>query len=98
MMNGNGMLRLLSADVLQSYRDDLFYQMRLLLKPHPAFFDIGDRQQVLHHIGQPSRIVIDISAHLPYGIVVQLFQIRKQHTGVTGDRCQRCTQIVRNRT
>ena len=93
MMHGNGMLYLLSVDVLQSLRDDLLYQVRLFLKPHPAFFDLGDRQQILHQIGQPCAIVIDISAHLPNGIAVQFFQIRKQHTGIAGYGGQRCAQI-----
>ena len=48
VMYGNGMLRLLSAAVLLSLRDDLFYQMRLFLKPHPTFFDLCNRQQILH--------------------------------------------------
>ena len=90
------MLFLLSADMLQRFSDDLFNQVGLHFQLHSALFDLCNCQQVFHQIGQPCGIVIDITAHLPNGIIVQLFQIRKQHTCVARDGSQRCAQIVRN--
>ena len=94
MGNRNGVLRTLAADVLKGLGDHFLHQLRLGVQLHVPFLDSGHRQQILHQIVKPRRIVVDVAVHLIPGLRGQAFAVRQQNARVAGDGGQRRAQVV----
>ena len=98
MAHRNAVLRPFAADMLQGLGNHFLHQLGLGVQLHAAFLDPGHRQQILHQIVKPRRIIVDVTVHLISGLWGQAFAVGQQHAGVAGDRGQRRSKVMGNGT
>ena len=78
----------------QRFRHDFIDQLSGDMQIHSAILQSADRQQIFHQVDQPHRIVVDVHAHLLFGLCVKQIPIGEQIACIPGDRSQRGAQVV----
>ena len=85
-----------AVDVPECLGYDVIHDLVRELQLHTAIRDLRDRQEILHELRQPLRVVIDIRDHLCPAVVVERLVAVEQGVCIARNRGERRPKIVRD--